>query len=107
VRKVSGVPPAFTIRADTRLESDLGVYGDDGDMLLQGIESEFGIQLPRNKETFRMLFSLRPGQYLFSDESHLLSPIAWAMRRLKGATAPRDVTVGELREVIVKCQHAG
>ena len=107
LRQVSGVSPSFAIQADTRLESDLGIYGDDGDALLMGLESEFGIVLPRDKESFRMLFSLGPDQHLFSDELHLLTPVVGLLRRLTGSTGSRDLTVGELREVIVKCQHAG
>jgi acyl carrier protein len=107
VGKVSGVAPTFTIHADTRLEADLGIYGDDGDALLMDLESEFGIVLPRDKEAFRMLFSLDRKQHLFSDELHLLTPVVGLVRRLTGATRSRDLTVGELREVIVKCQNAG
>jgi hypothetical protein len=107
VGKVSGVAPSVVIHAHTRLETDLGIYGDDGDALLLGLQSEFGIAFPRDKEAFRMLFSLGRDQRLFSDDVHLLTPVVGLLRRLTGSAQPRDLTVGELREVIVKCQHAG
>ena len=67
VRRFSGHGVKTIIVADTRLDSDLGITGDDGSDLLDEAGRYFGADLSGH-DGFRTTFGLAPNEYLFHAE---------------------------------------
>ncbi len=93
VRRQAGLRPSVAILAETRLERDLGVTGDDGDDLLRAAEKEFGVTFTRES------FDLKPGEYLFGPEG-LLPDLIGLFKHSRDEIKP--FTVGDLHVVICK-----
>jgi hypothetical protein len=96
------------IGEDTRIDADLGITGLDREALLVEAENHFGVSLGVT-EDLRPVFGLNDDEVLFGAEGVGL-PIPGLERLLRllkqGGPSPvvRDLTVGELREAIVKQQ---
>ena len=92
------------ITAETRLEKDLGVTGDDGVDLLEAAEKHFHVALCDPEEGVRPAFGLGPNEYLFESEGFDPIGLSVLIRWLRGETKPvtRDLTVLELREAVAK-----
>lgn len=56
------------IDANTYLENDLGITGDDGVELLEGAGKVFGVSFSAEEDSFRDAFSLKEKEYLFHSE---------------------------------------
>ncbi len=100
----------FVVRSETRLESDLGVTGDDGEELLKAVAKEFGVALANPDDGYRTTFSLSPNEYLFSSEGFDLLGIGSLIGRIGGTPnhIVRDLTIGQLHTAIVrKVANAG
>lgn len=89
VRRKAGLRPTVVISAETQLEHDLGITGDDGVELLRAAEKEFGVAFTRES------FNLKPDEYLFGPESSLLD-IVWSFRQCE----IRPFSVGDLHTAI-------
>lgn len=93
------LPDGGRITRSTRLERDLGVTGDDGSDLLEAVERAFGVALATPDEGYRPAFGLGPDEYLFHGEG-LGLPLAG--RLLRPSAVVRELTVGELFDVVVR-----
>lgn len=93
-----------TLEAETRLDADLGVTGDDGEALLEAAESRFSISLSTARDGIRRTFDLGPNEYLLGPEGLDPLGITVLLRWLRGEPKPmiRDVTIAELHEAIMK-----
>ncbi|MDH3223375.1 MAG: DUF1493 family protein [Gemmatimonadota bacterium] len=106
VREFTRVPPRISITADTRIEADLGVTGDDGVELLLGAEERFCADFG---DDLAGVFGLDQGQTLFNDEGTGM-PGMGVLLRLLGRGAPpevRDLKVGELYEALLRSTVEG
>lgn len=102
VREFTGVHPHRLITAETRLEADLGVTGDDGDDLLRATIERFRVDLALPEKGIAQTLQLAPNECLFGPEGIDLLGISVLVRWLRGEPRPvyRDLTVGELHEAI-------
>ena len=94
VADVSGADRS-RIKPSSRLESDLGITGDDGVDLLQALAVRFGTDFDRPDHG---------GQYLFGSEGHafLRNGIRHLLGRPKSKVIP--ITVGDLHLAVVRGQ---
>lgn len=108
VRAFTGASSRLPITAETRLEADLGVTGDDGAALLEEAACHFEVQLASPGAGYRSTFSLGPDEYLFHAEGIALPGLAGIVRWLRRAPRPviRDLTVGALHEALVQRRAA-
>jgi hypothetical protein len=116
VREFQGVPPTTRIHGGTRLESDLGITGLDGDDLLEQAGRHFRVALGDPVQGYRPNFGLAPDEFLFHSECHsfLLESIlrrmerSPALRRLvRGrheGERVRDPTVAELHRALCRAE---
>ncbi len=104
VRDFAALRRKQIITPDTRLETDLGVTGDDGDELLQKAAVHFGVQLAHPVLGYRRTFGLGENEYLFNSEGLDLLGIGDLIRRLRKQPLPiiRDLTMGELHNAILR-----
>ena len=103
VRQSAGIDPATPVRGSARLQSDLGIWGDDVTHLLLDAENQFSVRFPTNSEESRELFSLKQGERVFKDEVHLLTPLFALFRLLSAKSGDvRDLTVSELHAAICR-----
>jgi len=95
------------IVADTRLDSDLGITGDDGSDLLDEAGRYFGADLSGH-DGFRTTFGLAPNEYLFHAEGFDLVGASKVMGGIFRRSRPvvRDLTVGQLHEAICRTKRA-
>lgn len=98
-----------TVTAETRIERDLGVTGDDGAELLAAAEGYFGVALSTPEQGFRPTFGLGPNEYLFGPEGLGLLGVPTLIRWLRRQPRPvyRDLTVTELHEAIRRARAVG
>ena len=91
-----------SLTAETRLEADLDVTGDDGTDLLEAVEAHFGLAISDAKTGVRSTFGLGPNEYLFGSEGFDLIGIGALFRWFRGEPRPsvRDLTIGELHEAL-------
>jgi hypothetical protein len=106
VRGFAGCRDDVFIGEDTRIDADLGITGLDGEALLVEAEGHFGVSLGAT-EDLRPVFGLKDDEVLFGTEGvGLPIPGLESLLRLMMRRGPsfvvRDLTVGELREAIVK-----
>jgi len=107
VRSSAGIDPATTVRGYTRLQSDLGIWGDDVTQLLLDAEDQFSVQFPSDSEESCKLFSLKDGEQVFQDEVHILTPLFAFFRLLSGKSGDiRDLTVSEFHAAISRLTAA-
>jgi hypothetical protein len=87
IRECAQVPIEQPIRNDTQFESELGIAGDDGGVLLQAVQKHLAIELSTEADGYRKVFGLDPYEYLFNPE--------------------RALTVGDLYDALIKVQRPG
>lgn len=58
----------YAIDADTWIENDLHICGDDGTELLEECEQAFRVKLGTEEDGIKKVFSLAENEYLFSSE---------------------------------------
>lgn len=68
IREFHGLSERETVVAETRLERDLGITGDDGCELLEELEKRFFISFSDSDGTLREAFGLSHDQFLFHSE---------------------------------------
>lgn len=104
VRHWHGISTTKAITADTFLEKDLGITGDDGVELLEALEKRFGISFSDGKAGLRPAFGLAANEFLFHSEGFGL--LAGLFRKLFGLQLEnvRPLTVGRLHCVIQERQ---
>lgn len=86
------------ITATTLLEADLGITGDDGSELLEGLQKHFAISFA-GPGGLREAFGLQPGEYLFHSEG--LGFFRWLAGCFgKDIENVKPLSVGELHRVI-------
>jgi hypothetical protein len=92
------------IDENTYIEEQLHITGDDGVELLEQAEKVFDVSFATDEYNLRTLFSMKENEYLFSSEGLDLFGICRLLDRLRGIPKPtiRDLTVGELHQVLVK-----
>ena len=109
VRRVSG-DHKTPIGAETLLEEDLHIAGDDGVELLEAAEQAFGVDFTSDGVDFRELFGLKENEYLFTAEGLDLLGLSRLCRWLRNEPEPivTDLSVGKLHRVLVTCraQHS-
>lgn len=88
--------PEERITPETQFQRDLGITGDDGDDLLEGVEKAFGIRLSRES------FDLAPNEFLFDSEGFDAFGAIWRTITRKPEPEVRSFTVGELYEAAKK-----
>jgi acyl carrier protein len=83
------------ITPSSRVESDLGITGDDGVELLQALAARFGTNFNRPDHS---------GRYLFGSEGHALltNGVRYLLGRPKSKVIP--ITVGDLHLAVVRGQ---
>ena len=86
------------VTADTRLEDDLGVTGDDGVDLLLAVEKKYGISL----EPLRQTFNMQPNEYLFHGEGFGIDFLALFRLRDEPKPVVRVFRVGELYDAVCR-----
>ena len=103
VRTFSG-ERRMALHAETRLEEDMGITGDDGAELLEEAENTFGVALHTEEDGFRALFELRENEYLFSSEGLDLLGLGRLCRWIRDIPEPviTDLTIGRLHQILVK-----
>lgn len=103
IREHSGVRKQY-IDENTYIEEDLHITGDDGVELLEEAEKVFGVCFETDEHNLKTLFSMKDNEYLFSSEGFDPFGIFRFFERLRGIPNPtiRDLTVGELHQVLVK-----
>lgn len=92
-----------SITAQTYLEEDLGITGDDGAELLEEVAQRFGIVLHTDEDGYRTTFSLGENEYLFHSEGFDPLCIGRLIGWLRNKPRPiiRDLTVGALHDALV------
>ncbi|MDR0782087.1 MAG: DUF1493 family protein [Pseudomonadales bacterium] len=105
IREHQGISPKTKIGANSFIEKDLGITGDDGCELLQVIEKEFGVSFTGQDGSIREAFDLESNQYLFNSEG---LNIFWLIARLFGRDSEnvKQITVGELYRAVCKVSHS-
>lgn len=73
IREFRGIPTSEIINAETTLEDDLGITGDDGVELIDFIQNEAGISFVGPDGTLRDAFNLEEDEYLFNSEGFSLN----------------------------------
>lgn len=68
IREFHGLSEIEAIVAETQLERDLGITGDDGCELLEELEKRFSIRFSDPDGTLCEAFGLSPDQLLFHSE---------------------------------------
>lgn len=103
VRHQSAIGDTEPIGAQTCLEADLGVSGDDGSELLLAAENHFSVILSTPDGSLSPLFGLGANEYLFSAEG-MDWPLGYSFRWLFNQPTPvmHDLTAGELHAVLVQ-----
>jgi len=101
IRESQGIKEARSITDTTLLERDLGITGDDGIELLEGLQKQFGVSFSGSDGTLREAFGLKKDEYLFHSEGFsLLLMIAnffgCPIEKVK------PISVGQLHRVILK-----
>ena len=96
VRSWAQLSPAQAIGPDTEFERDLGITGDDGGYLLQGVEKHFAIQLSTKEDGYRKTFNLGKNEYLFNSEGFPL----WELLPFVPKSTVRVFTVGQLYKAL-------
>jgi hypothetical protein len=109
VREFAAIGSDHPITAETRLDADLGITGDDGDELLEQAAKRFGAALATPHEGYRTTFALGPNEYLFGSEGFDPFGMSWLIRRIKNEPRPvvRDLTVAQLHEAILRTKTTG
>jgi hypothetical protein len=102
VRSWAQVSPEQAIGPDTEFERDLGVTGDDGGYLLQGVEKHFAIELSTKEDGYRKTFDLGKNEYLFNSEVFPL----WELLPFVPKSTVRVFTVGQLYRALVSAAKA-
>jgi hypothetical protein len=101
IRENQGIGKRKTITADTLLERDLGITGDDGGELLEEIQNKFGVSFAGSDGSLRKAFGLAPDEYLFHSEGFspflfIASLLGFSIEKVK------PLSVGQLYRVIVE-----
>lgn len=105
IRAYSGIPERTPILAESKLEDDLGITGDDGCELLEELERKFNISFSDNNSSWRKAFNLAEDEFLFHSEGvDLWRWIAGLFG--KDAEKVKPFTVGELHQVVVERANA-
>lgn len=79
------------IDADTRLEADLGITGDDGDEFLRDVQKCFGVSLLDTSGGYREAFGLAENEFLFHSEG---GPAFWQKAKV------HPLTIGEVLDAL-------
>ena len=111
VRDFAGISPRKAISSETRLDTDLGITGDDGDAFLKDVAERFDAELATPHDGYRSTFGLGPNEYLFHSEGVSLFGVGPLLARLirRGPDVPttvRDLTVGELLSAVLRTKRA-
>jgi len=105
IRANNGIPERTPILAESRLEDDLGITGDDGCELLEELERKFNIVFSDGNGSLRKTFNLAEDEFLFHSEgADLWRWIAGLFG--KDVEKVRPLTVGELHRVVVEKANA-
>lgn len=100
LRNFAHVPSRKLITAETLIEDDLGITGDDGLDLLKETEKRFGVQLCSEEHGFRQTFNLEPNEYIFSSEGFELIGL---LHGFFGTNVTvRVLAVGELYDAVCR-----
>lgn len=104
VRSFAALNEKIVILSETKLESDLGITGLDGNDLLSEAESYFSVSFPSDEERFRQLFELNENEYLFGSEGLDIHGIGKLMNWIKAEPEPvvTDLSVGKFHQVLIK-----
>ena len=104
MREFAGLKASRILDAQTRLEADLGITGDDGAELLQAAATRFGVVLADAQRGYRDTFQLEENDYLFHSEGLQLSGAEALASWIRRKPRPRVVglTVGGLHEAILR-----
>lgn len=103
IREYAGVHKQ-PVDENTYIEEDLHIAGDDGVELLQEAEKVFGVRFETDEHNLKTLFAMKDNEYLFTPEGLDLFGICRFFDWLRGIpdSTVRDLTVGELHQVLVK-----
>ena len=96
IRDQCQLNPDESISPETQFERDLGITGDDGSEILDGVAEYYGIQFTADS------FGLQPNEFLFSSEGIDLFPAFIRILFNKPEPEVRSFTVGELYDAVVK-----
>jgi len=108
VREHHGISDRVPIDAETRLDADLGITGDDGDDLLRDVATHYQVTLCNETSGYRDTFELGADEYLFNSEGGSLFGIGpligWIFRgfRERPPAVVVDLTLGRLHSVVVR-----
>ena len=97
VREYLSVSDRKPIRPETRFERDLGVAGDDGNLLLEATDRRFGVSLCSEETGVRETFNLGPNEYLFHSEG--IGPEGMAPSLLLSRCTASSSSVGSPEEL--------
>lgn len=92
IRESCGLHSDERITPDTQFQRDLGITGDDGDLVLNNTEKAFGVHFSRES------FNLGSNEWLFDGEAPDVFGGIYRMLTKKPARITRSFTVGELFE---------
>lgn len=95
IREFAVLSTSTVITPATRFEKDLGITGDDGTELLEGVEKRFGVQLSSVEHGVRPVFNLKPNENLFHSEG-------FDLVGLSSSESVREFTVGELYDAVCR-----
>ena len=108
VQHLTGVRNGYPISGETRLETDLGVTGDDGSALLDEASKRFSAAVTSDIDGYRTTFALAPNEDLFSEEGLDLLGICllvrWLRKELRSIV--RDLTIAQLHDAILRTRSA-
>ncbi|MCR0996673.1 hypothetical protein [Serratia rubidaea] len=95
------------ITAQTYLEEDLGITGDDGAELLEEVAQRFDVVLHTDEDGYQTTFGLGDNEYLFHSEGFDPLCIGRLIGWLRNKPRPviRDLSVGELHRALVAAQR--
>ena len=102
IRETCGISERTHIGPDSQIERDLGITGDDGDLLLLDAESAFGFSFESAPCSVEEAFELEDGEYLFHSECSLIS-FSWFFFR-RSSQKVKPITVEDFRIAITRLQ---
>ena len=73
IRDFHGISKSISIDADTKLEKELGITGDDGVELIEFIQDEMKLSFVGADGSLREAFDLDEDEYLFNGEGFSLN----------------------------------
>jgi hypothetical protein len=108
VRLVANLPEHEHIHAQTTIQEDIGLDGDDGWEMIEKIWAQYSLRQPDDESEFNRAFAIAPTQFLFYPEglsfgqgSELISLFGTSPFDWKGKKQ-RVITVGELYAAALK-----